>query len=151
MQIEMKSITSSTKQNVRFRSNESVEKVRLDERKFQFLYKNGDSLEVMDQETYDQMTLDPSLLGEALLPLLREGMEVAVEMHDEKPLLMKLPETEVYEIEDCEVAIKGQTVTSSYKPAIVNGGARVMVPPFINIGDRIIVRTETQEYVEREK
>lgn len=151
MQVEMKSVVGNTKQNVRFRSDEVVQKVRVDEKSFQFLYQNDSQLELMDNENYEQISLNVDLLGKELAQLLKEGMTVYVDMHDDKPLIVRLSETENYVVEECEPALKGQTVSSSYKPAIVNGGVRIMVPPFVNLGDKIIIKTESLEYVERVK
>lgn len=151
MQVGMKSVVGNTKQNVRFRSDEAVEKVRVDQKSFQFLYQNDSQLELMDNETYEQLSLNIDLLGEGLSQLLKEGMTIYVDMHDDKPLVVRLPETESYVIEECEPALKGQTVSSSYKPATINGGVRIMVPPFINSDDKIMIKTESLEYVERVK
>lgn len=151
MQVEMKSVVGNTKQNVRFRSDEIVHKVRVDEKTFQFLYQSDDQLELMDNETYEQLSLNVELLGKDLAQLLKEGMTVYVDMHEDKPLVVRLADTENYVVEECEPALKGQTVSSSYKPATINGGVRIMVPPFINLGDQIIIKTETLEYVERVK
>ena len=151
MQVEMKSVVGNTKQNVRFRSNESVEKVRVEERQFQFLYSNGDQIELMDNETYEQIAINTNLMQPDLVSLLKEGMQIYVDFHEKKPLAVRIPDTETYEIEDCEPALKGQTVASSYKPATVNGGVRIMVPPFINSGDKIIIKTADLEYIERVK
>lgn len=151
MQVEMKSVVGNTKQNVRFRSSESVEKVRVDEKEFQFLYSSGDQLELMDNETYEQISINTGLMEQNMVQLLKEGMKIYIDFHEEKPLALRLPDTEQYEVEECEPALKGQTVASSYKPAIVNGGVRIMVPPFINVGDKIVVRTAELEYIERVK
>lgn len=150
MQIEMKDIKDGTKNNIRFRSGETVEKVHLDQKMYQYLYEEDDSITLMDKDTFEQRLVSKDLVGEQA-PFLQEGMEVALEMHNDEPILIMLPETVVIEVVECEPVVKGQTVTSSYKPAILANGIRISVPPFINQGDKIVVKIETQEYMERAK
>lgn len=151
MQVEMKDIVDGTKQNIRFRSDETIERVRLDEAEFQYLYTNGDQIELMNVENYEQMSLSINMLPEDQALLLADGMPLYIEFYEDKPVSVKLPETITLEILDCEPVVKGQTVTSSYKPAFVRNGVKVMVPPFINIGDQIVIKTADMEYVERAK
>lgn len=150
MQVEMKDVRDGTKQNVRFRSSETVEKARLDLKDYQFLYEDGDNLQLMDQESYEQMVISKNLVGDQL-PFLQENMVLKVEMYDQEPVTVSLPETVVCTVVECEPVVKGQTAASSYKPAILDNKVRVMVPPFINIGDRVIVRVEDRQYLERAK
>lgn len=148
MQVELKNLIDGRKTNERFRSAETVEKVRLDTRDFQFLFAEGDQLTFMDKLNYDQVSLPRDLLGDAA-EFLQDGMDVVMETYDEKPISVQLPDTIEAVIRDTEAVVKGQTASSSYKPAILENGVRVMVPPFINAGTRIVVDTYEREYVRR--
>ncbi|MBC7506075.1 MAG: elongation factor P [Sandarakinorhabdus sp.] len=148
MQVELKNLIDGRKTNERFRSAESVEKVRLDTRDFQFLYAEGEQLTFMDKLNYDQVSLPRDLLGDAA-DFLQDGMDVVMETYDEKPISVQLPDTIEAVIRDTEAVVKGQTASSSYKPAILENGVRVMVPPFINAGTKIVVDTYEREYVRR--
>ena len=151
MQVEMKCISDGTKTNVRFRSSETVERVRLDQKDFQYLYGDDHTLELMDNETFEQISVSADILSDEQKPFLQEGMIVVVESYNENPISLTLPETVVLEISECEPVVKGQTAASSYKPAVLDNGIRIMVPPFINIGDRVVVRIADQQYMERAK
>jgi elongation factor P len=144
MQVELKNLIDGRKNNVRFRSAESVEKVRLDTTDFQFLFRDGEQLTFMDKITYDQITLDAGILGDAAA-FLQDGMDVVMELYDERPISVKLPET----IVEADAVVKGQTASSSYKPAILDNGVRVMVPPHIGAGTKIVVDVYEQTYVRR--
>jgi elongation factor P len=146
MQVEMKNLQDGRKTNVRFRSADTVERVRLDTKEFQFLYADGDDLVFMDNETYEQITLSADLLGDAR-PFLREGMQVNLELWDDKPISVALPAQVEATIVEAEPVVKGQTASSSYKPAILDNGVRIMVPPHIDPGTRIIVDVYEQTYV----
>lgn len=148
MQVELKNLIDGRKTNERFRSAESVEKVRLDTRDFQFLFAEGDQLTFMDKLNYDQVSLPRDLLGDAA-EFLQDGMDVVMETYDEKPISVQLPDTIEAVIRDTEAVVKGQTASSSYKPAVLENGVRVMVPPFINAGTKIVVDTYEREYVRR--
>jgi elongation factor P len=148
MQVELKNLRDGRKNNIRFRSAESVEKVRLDQKDFQFLYVDGENLVFMDKETYDQVTLPTDLLGDAAA-FLQDGMDVVMEMYEEEALSVALPDTVVATIVEADAVIKGQTASSSYKPAVLDNGVRVMVPPHIGAGTRIVVDVYAQEYVKR--
>jgi elongation factor P len=150
VQVEMKDIKTGTKVNERFSSSENVEKVRLDEKSYQFLYFEDNNLTLMDNETYDQITIPKDILGNQL-PFVQDGMEIRLEMHNEEVISATVPEKIICIIDTTEPVIKGQTVTSSFKPAILDNGVRVMVPPFINIGDKVVVRTTDCTYLERAK
>lgn len=147
-QVELKSIIGSTKLNERFRSAETVERVSLEQRDFQFLYAQGDALVFMNTETYEQIELESDFVGERAA-FLQEGMMVTVEMHEETPLGVQLPAQVTLEVTDTEPVVKGQTAANSFKPAILENGVKVMVPPFVGNGQKIIVSTEEVAYVRR--
>ena len=148
-QVEMKNLVTRTKLNERFRSDDTVERVTLEQRDHSFLYEDGDMLVFMDTENYEQISLAKEWVGEDQVRFLHDGMVVVIESHDEKPIGMSLPDTVVLEVVETEPTIKGQTASSSYKPAIASNGMRVMIPPFMGVGERIVVSTETGEYMKR--
>ncbi len=148
MQVEMKNLIDGRKNNVRFRSAESVEKVRLDTVDFQFLFRDGDTLTFMDKNTYEQITLDADILGDAAA-FLQDGMDVVMELWEERPISVQLPDQIEALIVEADAVVKGQTASSSYKPAILENGVRVMVPPHIGAGTRIVVDVYEQTYVKR--
>jgi len=148
LQVELRNLLDGTKLNERFRSSERVERVRLEQRDHQFLFREGDMFTFMDTETYEQIALPEEVIGEQAV-FLGEGMAVRIEFHEEKPLGVALPEHVELTVRDTEPVVKGQTATSSYKPAIMDNGVRVMVPPFVAEGDRILVATEDSSYVKR--
>jgi elongation factor P len=148
MQVEMKNLIDGRKTNVRFRSAETVEKVRLDTKDFQYLYADGDMLVFMDKDTYEQVNLPRDLLGDAAA-FLQDGMEVQLELYEERPISVELPSQIEATIVEADAVVKGQTASSSYKPAILDNGVRVMVPPHITAGTRIVVDPYSQEYVKR--
>lgn len=150
MQVELKDIQKKTKDNVRFRSSETVEKAHLEQSKGQFLYVDGDDIVVMDNETFEQHNIPKELLGESYV-FLKEGTNITLESYNGKVILASLPETVEDVIADCEPVIKGQTAASSYKPATLQSGVRIMVPPFIHPGDKIVIKVATMEYLERAK
>lgn len=146
MQVEMKNLQDGRKTNVRFRSADSVEKVRLDTKEFQYLYEDGELLVFMDGDTYEQINLESDLLGDAK-DFLQDGMQVTLELWEEKPISVALPDQIEAEIVEADAVVKGQTASSSYKPAVLDNGVRVMVPPHIESGTRIIVDTYERTYV----
>ncbi len=148
MQVEMKNLIDGRKTNNRFRSDERVERVRLDTKDFQFLFRDGDQLTFMDKETYDQITLSTDMLGDEVA-FLQDGMDVILELHEEKPISVQLPDTIEATIVEADAVVKGQTASSSYKPAVLDNGVRVMVPPHIASGTRIVVDVYAREYVKR--
>lgn len=148
VQVSMKEVQTGTKVNERFRSGEDVEKVRLDQKENQFLYLDDDFVYLMDNETYEQIQIDKSMLDKKIA-YLKEGMNIIVEFHDNNPIRVELPATVDLEVMETEPVVKGQTAASSYKPAVLENGVRVMVPPFINPGIKVVVRTEDDTYVER--
>lgn len=149
-QVELKDLKTGTKNTPRFASDEKIERVSLDSKKCNFLYAEGDSLVFMDNENYEQFTLPAEMLGQSR-PFLQDGMTVDIETYEGKPLSVKLPQKVKMKIVEADPVVKGQTAASSYKPAILENGVRVMVPPFIPVGETIVVDTSTLEYVERAK
>jgi elongation factor P len=148
MQVEMKNLIDGRKNNVRFRSAETLEKVRLDTTDFQFLFAEGDTLTFMDKNSYEQTTLDASILGDAAA-FLQDGMDVVMELWEDRPISVQLPDQIEALIVEADAVVKGQTASSSYKPAILENGVRIMVPPHIESGTRIVVDVYAQEYVKR--
>ncbi|PHQ68789.1 MAG: elongation factor P [Sneathiella sp.] len=148
LQVELKNLRDGTKLNERFRASESVEKVRLEQKAHQFLFADDDMLTFMDNSTYEQVSIAKDMMGESVA-YLQDGMEVEIEFHDDSPLSVILPEQVTLEITETEPTVKGQTAASSYKPAIMENGLRIMVPPFCGTGEKIIVNTETNEYLKR--
>jgi elongation factor P len=148
MQVELKNLIDGRKNNIRFRSAESVEKVRLEQVDFQFLYADGDALTFMHKETFEQVTLDRDVLGDASA-FLTDGMDVVMETYDEKPISVQLPSQIDALVVEADAVVKGQTASSSYKPAILDNGVRIMVPPFIGAGTRIVVDVYSREYVKK--
>lgn len=147
-QAEMKDIVNGTKLNERFRSSETVERARLEQVEMQYLYDDGEALNFMNNTSYEQIALNYDIVGEAKT-WLQENMVVHIEMHEENPIGIELPEKVVYEITEAEATVKGQTQSSSYKPAVIENGATVMVPQFVNSGEKIVVNTTDGTYVER--
>ena len=148
MQVEMKNLIDGRKTNVRFRSAETVERVRLDTKDYQYLYHDGDMLVFMDKDNYEQISLPRDLLGDAA-EFLQDGMDVVMELYNEKPISVQLPDQVEATIVEADAVVKGQTASSSYKPALLENGVRVMVPPHITSGTRIVVDTYSREYVRR--
>jgi elongation factor P len=151
LQVELKDIRSGTKLNERFRSAETVERVRLDQRSFQYLFSDGDTYTFMDTETYDQVALTTDMIGEEPVRFLQENMAVTIEFYEDEPISVQLPDTVILEVVEADAVVKGQTAASSYKPAVLDNGVRVMVPPHIETGTRIVVSTADATYVERAK
>lgn len=150
MQVEMKDILSGTKTNERFRSNDAVERVYMEDKEYQYLFTDGQDYTFMDQETFDQITLSAEMLGDTSA-FLEESMIVKISLCDGDPLAVKLPETIVMEVVEAEPTVKGQTATSSFKPGKLANGLRIMLPQYIETGTRVVVRTEDCTYVERAK
>ncbi|WP_414899689.1 elongation factor P [Sphingomonas flavalba] len=148
MQVEMKNLIDGRKTNVRFRSAETLEKVRLDTKDFQFLFRDGDALTFMDKDSYEQITLSADMLGDEVA-FLQDGMEVVLELYEERPISVQLPDTIEATIVEADAVVKGQTASSSYKPAVLDNGVRVMVPPHISSGTRIVVDVYEKTYVKR--
>ena len=149
-QVELKSITKGTKLNERFRSSETVEKAEIEERKFNFLYTDEENCHFMDNKTFEQISITKALTEEKY-KLLKENIEVSISFMDEKPLSIELPNNVECIVEVTDAAIKGQTAASSYKPATLDNGLKINIPPFIDTGDKIILDTRTLEYVKKIK
>ena len=147
-QVEMKSVNKNTKLNERFRSSESVEKASLDETKYNYLYEDETDYYFMDPKSYEQINIKKETVGEKG-KMLTENLEVNISFYNEKPLAVELPNQVTCTIETTDVALKGQTVSSSYKPAVLDNGVNIQVPPFIESGDKIIVDTRTMEYIKK--
>jgi len=147
-QVEMKSVNKNTKLNERFRSSESVEKASLDETKFNYLYGDETDYHFMNPKSYEQINIKKEIVGEKG-KMLTENLEVSICFHNEEPLMVELPNQVTCIIETTDVALKGQTVSSSYKPATLENGMNIQVPPFIDSGDKIIVDTRTLEYIKK--
>ena len=147
-QVEMKSVNKNTKLNERFRSSESVEKASLEETIHNFLYEDENNYFFMDPKSFDQIEIKKNLVGEKG-KLLTENLEVTVNFYNENPISVNLPNQVTCKIDTTDAALKGQTVSSSYKPAVLNNGLNIQVPPFIESGDDIIVDTRSLEYVKK--
>ena len=149
-QVELKSLKRGTKLNERFRSSDNVERAILDDKKFNFLYKDEINFHFMDQTNFEQIQINKSLLGEKG-KLLKENMEVNVQFYEDQALSVDLPSSVELKITTTDAAIKGQTASSSYKPATLENGLKIMVPPFINSDDKIVIDTRTLEYIKKIK
>ena len=149
-QVELKDLRNGSKLNERFRADEQVERVRLDQQKAQFLFQDENIFTFMDSETFDQIEIETSLLGDQAI-FLQDGMEVMIELYEGDPLSVVLPDTAAYEVVEADAVVKGQTASSSYKPAVLENGAKIMVPPHIEAGTRVIIKPEDGSYVERAK
>ncbi len=150
LQATVRDVETGNKDNLRFRTQESVERVRLEQMPFQFLFKDDYIYTFMNTESYEQITIAEEFIGEQR-QYIKDGMDVEIEFYEGKPLTVKFPDTAVYTVEQADPVIKGQTVSSSYKPALINGGVNVMVPQHIEAGTDIVVRIETGEYLEKAK
>ena len=148
MQVELKNLIDGRKNNVRFRSAETVERIRLDTKDFQYLYAEGDMLVFMDKETYDQINLPQDLIGDASA-FLQDGMDVVLEMYEDRPISVQLPEQVEATVVEADAVVKGQTASASYKPATLETGLQVMVPQFIEAGTLVKIDTRDNSYLER--
>ena len=147
-QVEMKSLNKNTKLNERFRSSETVEKAILEETKFNFLYEDDENYYFINVKTFDQINIKKNVVGEKG-KMLTENLEVSINFFNENPLSVDLPNQITSKVKTTDAALKGQTVSSSYKPAILDNGINIQVPPFIENGDEIILDTRTIEYVKK--
>jgi len=149
-QVEMRRISDGVKVSERWRTVDSVEKAHVDEAEYDFLYEDGEGYHFMNPETYDQIAVSEDVVGDAKVHL-RDGIRVWMLTHEGVALSIELPQKVTVEVEETEPVVKGQTASSSYKPAVVDNGLRVMVPPHIGAGTRIVINTEDNSYVERAK
>ncbi len=151
LQVELRDIRSGTKLNDRFRSSETVERARLDQKEYQYLFADGDMFTFMDNESYEQITLEREMIGEDQIPFLQESMNVTIESYEEDPIGVQLPDHVILEVTEADAVVKGQTTSSSYKPAMLENGVKTLVPPHIEAGTRIVINTADVSYVERAK
>ena len=149
-QIEIRDVKTGTKSQMKFRSDETVEQLRVEEKKMQYLFADGDQFTFMDQESYEQVAINRDMIGDAA-DFLSDGMEASMQFIEGQVVGVELPQTAVGTVVEADAVVKGQTAASSYKPAILDNGARVMVPPFIGTGEKIVVNIQERTYVERSK
>ena len=147
-QVEMKSLNKNTKLNERFRSSETIEKANIEEKKFNYSYKDDNNFYFIDPKSFEQIEIKKNIIGDKG-KLLSENLEISISFYEENPLTIQLPNQISCKVETTDVALKGQTISSSYKPAVLNNGLKVQVPPFIESGDKIIIDTRTIEYVKK--
>ncbi|WP_374577049.1 elongation factor P [Phenylobacterium sp.] len=149
-QLNMRRISDGVKVSERWRTTEQVERAFVDDRTYNFLYQDGEGYHFMQPETYDQVVVSEETVGDSA-PWLSDGMSVVLSVHEGVPIAMELPRTVTFEIAETEPSVKGQTASSSYKPAILTNGQRIMVPPYITSGTRVVILTEDWTYSERAK
>ena len=149
--VEAKNLETGNKLNERFRSEDKVERVTLEQKEFSYLYEQGDALVFMDDQTYEQTELQKDWVGEDRVAYLQDGMKVTIEMHEDRPIGLTLPDQVTLEVVETEPTVKGQTASSSYKPAVLSNGTKTSVPPYITTGTRIVILTEDGSYLERAK
>ena len=147
IQAELKNISNQSKLNERFRSSESLEKIRAEEIDHQFLFRSGEDFTFMNNQTYEQIVMNISQVNENTAKFLEDGMEVSIEFYDEKPMNVNPPESIVVQIAETEAVVKGQTASSSYKPALLTNGVRVTVPPHVETGDKVRINTCELTYI----
>jgi len=147
-QVELKKIPEGTKLNERFRASEIVERLRLENKTYQYLYTEGNLASFMDKETYEQIQISIGFIGEKI-SLLQDGMDVEIESHEETPINISFPDHITLKVIETEPTVKGQTAAASYKPAELENGLRIMVPPFVQVDESIILNTEDLSYVKR--
>ena len=147
-QVELKNLLDGRKLNERFRAAETVERVRLEQKTHTYLYEDGNFLVFMNGETYEQINIEKDFVGDKA-KFLNDGMAVEVEFYEEKPISLALPEQVILEVQDTEPVVKGQTAANSFKPATMENGVRTNVPPFVGIGEKLVINTEDGSYVKR--
>ena len=148
LQVELKNLRDGSKLNERFRSAETVERARLEQKDYQYLFTDGELVTFMDTDSYEQISIAATLVGEQAV-YLQDGMMVQVEMYEEEALGLILPEHVTLEVTETEPVVKGQTAANSYKPAILDNGMRCMVPPFVGVGEKVVIATAEGTYVSR--
>ncbi len=149
-QLDMRRISDGVKVSERYRTTETVERAFVDEREYQFLYQDGDGYHFMDPNTYDQVAVRADVVGD-MATWLQDGMLVRLSTHEGVPIAMELPARVSLEIVETEPVVKGQTASGSYKPAVLSNRQRIMIPTYITTGTKVVVNTETGEYMERAK
>ena len=149
-QMDVRRIADGVKVSLRYKTTDQVERAFVEDRKHQFMYQDGEGFHFMNMESYDQVALQADIIGD-LAAYLQPEMEVTISMHEANPVAIELPPKAILEVVETEPSVKGQTASSSYKPAVLSNGVRTMVPPFVSAGTRIVVMTEDGSYVERAK
>ncbi len=149
-QMDVRRIADGVKVSLRYKTTDQVERAFVEDRKHQFMYQDAEGFHFMNMETYDQVALQADIIGDQAAYLQPE-MEVTISMHEANPVAIELPPKAVLEVVETEPSVKGQTASSSYKPAVLSNGVRTMVPPFVTAGTKIVVMTEDGSYVERAK
>jgi elongation factor P len=149
-QLNMRRISDGVKISERYRTTETVERAIVDDRTYTFLYQDGEGFHFMNPENYDQVVAPADMVGDAA-PYLTDGIVVTLSTHDDVPIALELPRLATFEVVETEPSVKGQTASSSYKPAILSNGVKTMVPPYIAVGTRIVILTEDASYQERAK
>lgn len=150
-QMEIRDLESGNKSNERFRTTENVDRIRLDEKDYQYLYEDAGMYVLMDEETYEQINVEAEKIGEHNIAFLQDGMILKVSSYEGKVISVELPTKVVCEVVEADAVVKGQTASSSYKPAVLDNGVNVLVPPHITAGTKIVVKTEDASYVEKAK
>tara|TARA_B100000700_G_C14885678_1_gene780218 strand:- start:300 stop:869 length:570 start_codon:yes stop_codon:yes gene_type:complete len=151
LQVEMKELKEGTKINERFRSSENVERAILDEKEYQYLYKNDDKYFFMDNLNYEQIEIGKDIVTEQQSKFLKENENIIIQLYDSNPVAIILPEHVTFRVENTDAVVKGQTAASSYKPAILENNLKTSVPPFIEIGDEIVINSSDLKYIEKAK
>ena len=149
-QLDMRRISDGVKISERYRTTETVERAIVDDRPYTFLYQDGEGFHFMNPESYDQVVASEDVIGDSA-PYLTDGVQVMLSTHEGVPIALELPRLATFEVVDTEPSVKGQTASSSYKPAVLSNGVKTMVPPYITVGTRIVVLTEDGSYQERAK
>ena len=150
IQVEMRDINTGVKSQARWRTADAVERLEVREHECQFMYRDGDTLTFMDKESFDQFNMPTEILGDRL-PFLQDNMDVEVDFIEGKPVSVSMPQTVTLMVTEADAVVKGQTASSSYKPGLLENGVKIMLPPFIASGTRVVVNTEDGSYVERAK
>ena len=151
LQVELRDLRNGTKLNERFRSSETVERAQLEQREYQFLYSENNIFTFMNNDSFEQITLDVSVISEEQIPFIQESMIVTIESYEDNPIGVQLPDHIILEVVEADAVVKGQTASSSYKPALLENGMKTLVPPHIDSGTRIVVSTVDCSYIERAK
>ena len=149
-QLDMRRISDGVKISERYRTTETVERAIVDDRPFTFLYQDGEGFHFMNPESFDQVIATPDVIGDSA-PYLTDGVQVTLSTHEGVPIALELPRLATFEVVETEPSVKGQTASSSYKPALLSNGVKTMVPPYISVGTRIVILTEDGSYQERAK
>jgi elongation factor P len=150
IQVEMRDLKTGNKTNERWRTADTVERLQTDQKEYTYSYSDGTNLVLMDPETFEQAMIPAEILGDAA-PFLQDNMQVTVDLVENDPVAIHLPATVVLEVAQADPVVKGQTASSSYKPAVLSNGVKTQVPPFVESGEKIVVKTEDASYVERFK